>query len=226
MKLEEIRAAEQRLLLSTYDRSPVLFVDGEGVYIQDENGTKYLDLLSGIGVNALGYNHPAIVDTIARQSRALIHTSNLYYHEGQAELAMRLTERTGLDRVVLRQYGHRSLGGRAQVGARLRGPAPQRRRTNRHQVSRPRAELPRPHFWRHVHHLQGKVPRAVRARGSGRRVRALQRCCRPPCQVFQRSLRHPRRSHSRRGRRASADAGVFRRSARTGQLNRRVAHRR
>jgi len=105
MKLEEIRAAEQRLLLSTYDRSPVLFVDGEGVYIQDENGTKYLDLLSGIGVNALGYNHPAIVDTIARQSRALIHTSNLYYHEGQAELAMRLTERTAVDRAFFANTG-------------------------------------------------------------------------------------------------------------------------
>jgi acetylornithine aminotransferase/acetylornithine/N-succinyldiaminopimelate aminotransferase len=105
VKLEEIRAAEQRLLLSTYDRNPVLFVGGEGVYIQDEKGTKYLDLLSGIGVNALGYNHPAIVDTIARQSRALIHTSNLYYHEGQAELAMRLTERTGLDRCFFANTG-------------------------------------------------------------------------------------------------------------------------
>lgn len=105
MKLEEIRAAEARLLLSTYDRSPVLFVDGEGVYIRDESGAKYLDLLSGIGVNALGYNHPAIVETIARQSRALIHTSNLYYHEGQAELALRLTERTGLDRVFFSNSG-------------------------------------------------------------------------------------------------------------------------
>jgi acetylornithine/N-succinyldiaminopimelate aminotransferase len=105
MKLEEIRAAEDRLLLSTYERSPVLFVNGAGVYIQDENGTKYLDLLSGIGVNALGYNHPVIVDTIARQSRALIHTSNLYYHEGQAELALRLTERTGLDRAFFSNSG-------------------------------------------------------------------------------------------------------------------------
>jgi len=105
MKLEEIRAAESRLLLSTYERSPVLFVSGEGVYIQDEKGTKYLDLLSGIGVNALGYNHPAIVDTIARQSRTLIHSSNLYYHEGQAELALRLTERTGLDRAFFANTG-------------------------------------------------------------------------------------------------------------------------
>ena len=104
-KLDQIRAAEAKLLLTTYERSPILFVGGEGVYIQDENGTKYLDLLSGIGVNALGYNHPAIVDTIARQSRALIHTSNLYYHEGQPELALRLTERTGLDRVFFANSG-------------------------------------------------------------------------------------------------------------------------
>jgi acetylornithine/N-succinyldiaminopimelate aminotransferase len=104
-KLDEIRAAESRLLLSTYDRSPVLFVDGQGVHIIDENGTKYLDLLSGIGVNALGYNHPAIVETIARQSRKLIHISNLYYHEGQAELAMRLTERAGLERCFFANTG-------------------------------------------------------------------------------------------------------------------------
>ena len=105
MKLEEIRAAEARLLLSTYERSPVLFVGGEGVSIIDEAGNRYLDLLSGIGVNALGYNHPVIVETIARQSRALIHSSNLYYHEGQAELAVRLAERTGLDRAFFANTG-------------------------------------------------------------------------------------------------------------------------
>ncbi len=104
-KLDQIRAAEARLLLSTYDRSPVLFVGGEGVYITDEKGEEYLDLLSGIGVNALGYNHPAIVNAIAEQSKKLIHTSNLYYHEGQAELALRLTERTGLDRAFFANTG-------------------------------------------------------------------------------------------------------------------------
>lgn len=104
-KLDQIRAAESRLLLSTYDRNPILFVGGEGVYITDENGEKYLDLLSGIGVNALGYNHPAIVNAIAEQSKKLIHTSNLYYHEGQAELALRLTERTGMDRAFFANTG-------------------------------------------------------------------------------------------------------------------------
>jgi acetylornithine aminotransferase/acetylornithine/N-succinyldiaminopimelate aminotransferase len=104
-KLEQIQAAEARLLLSTYDRNPILFVRGEGVYLIDERGDRYLDLLSGIGVNALGYSHPAIVEAIAKQSRALIHVSNLFYHEGQAELAQRLTERTGLDRVFFANTG-------------------------------------------------------------------------------------------------------------------------
>ncbi len=104
-KLDQIRAAEARLLLSTYDRSPVLFTGGHGVHIFDENGTRYLDLLSGIGVNALGYNHPAITKTIAEQSQKLIHTSNLFYHEGQAELALRLTERSGLDRAFFANTG-------------------------------------------------------------------------------------------------------------------------
>ncbi len=104
-KLEQIRAAESRLLLTTYDRNPILFVKGEGVYLEDEKGARYLDLLSGIGVNALGYGHPVIEEAIAKQSRALIHISNLYYHEGQAELALRLTERTGLDRAFFCNSG-------------------------------------------------------------------------------------------------------------------------
>ncbi|PWT77339.1 MAG: aspartate aminotransferase family protein [Proteobacteria bacterium] len=104
-KLDEIRAAESRLLLQTYERNPLLFVRGEGVHVIDENGIKYLDLLSGIGVNALGYGHPAIEKAISEQSRALIHTSNLFYHEGQAGLALRLTERTGMDRVFFSNTG-------------------------------------------------------------------------------------------------------------------------
>ena len=104
-KLEQIKAAEARLLLQTYDRNPILFVRGQGVHLIDEKGERYLDLLSGIGVNALGYGHPAIERAIINQSRALIHTSNLFYHEGQAELALRLTERTGLDRAFFANTG-------------------------------------------------------------------------------------------------------------------------
>src|SRR5271163_555170 len=105
MTLDEIRAVEAKLLLPTYERNPIQFIGGEGVRLIDEKGERYLDLLSGIGVNALGYGHAAIEETIARQSKALIHTSNLYFHEGQAELALRLTERMGMDRVFFANTG-------------------------------------------------------------------------------------------------------------------------
>ena len=105
MKLASIQAAESKLLLNTYERNPYLFVSGQGVYLRDENGHDYLDLLSGIGVSALGYGHPAVEEAIARQSKRLIHTSNLFFHEHTAELALRLSEISGLDRVFLCNSG-------------------------------------------------------------------------------------------------------------------------
>jgi acetylornithine aminotransferase/acetylornithine/N-succinyldiaminopimelate aminotransferase len=105
MNLASIQAAENKLLLQTYERNPYLFVSGHGVYLRDKNGQDYLDLLSGIGVSALGYSHPAVEDAIAQQSKRLIHTSNLFFHEGTAELALRLTEISGLNRVFLCNSG-------------------------------------------------------------------------------------------------------------------------
>ena len=105
MNLESIQAAESKLLLNTYQRNPYLFVSGEGVYLRDADGNDYLDLLSGIGVSALGYAHPAVEAAIHEQSKRLIHTSNLFYHEGTAELALRLTEISGLDRVFFTNSG-------------------------------------------------------------------------------------------------------------------------
>jgi acetylornithine aminotransferase/acetylornithine/N-succinyldiaminopimelate aminotransferase len=103
--LAELQAAESKLLLQTYERNPLMFVRGSGVHLYDEHGNEYLDLLSGIGVCALGYNHPAITAAIAAQSQQLIHTSNLFYHRGTTELALRLTEITGLDRVFFCNSG-------------------------------------------------------------------------------------------------------------------------
>jgi acetylornithine/N-succinyldiaminopimelate aminotransferase len=105
MNLKSIQAAENKLLLNTYQRNPYLFVSGEGVYLRDADGNDYLDLLSGIGVSALGYAHPAVEAAIHVQSKRLIHTSNLFYHEGTAELALRLTEISGLDRVFFTNSG-------------------------------------------------------------------------------------------------------------------------
>ena len=105
IKLASIQAAEKKLLLNTYERNPVLFVGGTGVTLRDEQGNDYLDLLSGIGVSALGYAHPAVEAAIAAQSKRLLHTSNLFFHEHTAELALRLTEISGLDRVFFCNSG-------------------------------------------------------------------------------------------------------------------------
>jgi acetylornithine/N-succinyldiaminopimelate aminotransferase len=101
----ELQAAESKLLLQTYARNPIQFTRGEGVHLYDEHNTEYLDLLSGIGVCALGYNHPAVTAAITTQAQTLIHTSNLFYNAGTTELAMRLTEIAGLDRVFFCNSG-------------------------------------------------------------------------------------------------------------------------
>ncbi|HEY4358970.1 MAG TPA: aspartate aminotransferase family protein [Acidobacteriaceae bacterium] len=103
--LADLQAAESKLLLQTYERYPLMFVSGNGVHLRDEHGNDYLDLLSGIGVCALGYNHPAITKAITEQAQQLIHTSNLFHHRGTSELALRLTEITGLDRVFFCNSG-------------------------------------------------------------------------------------------------------------------------
>jgi acetylornithine aminotransferase/acetylornithine/N-succinyldiaminopimelate aminotransferase len=105
VNLQQIQKLEAKLLLSTYDRYPVLLHKGRGVHVYDHKGKKYLDMLSGIGVNALGYAHPAITKTIAGQARLLVHTSNLFYHEYQARLAAMLTKISGMDRAFFTNSG-------------------------------------------------------------------------------------------------------------------------
>jgi acetylornithine aminotransferase/acetylornithine/N-succinyldiaminopimelate aminotransferase len=82
-----------------------MFTRGRGVYLTDSTGKRYLDFLSGIGVNALGYGHPAIQKVLSRQAARLIHISNLFFHEYQAELAKRLTRMSGLDRAFFCNSG-------------------------------------------------------------------------------------------------------------------------
>jgi acetylornithine/N-succinyldiaminopimelate aminotransferase len=103
--LATVVRAEQELLLPTYDRHKILFTRGRGVYLWDSEGKRYLDFLSGIGVNALGHAHPAIQKVLKRQAGKLIHTSNLFYHEYQSELAKRLTKISGLDRAFFCNSG-------------------------------------------------------------------------------------------------------------------------
>ncbi|HYX53174.1 MAG TPA: aspartate aminotransferase family protein [Candidatus Limnocylindrales bacterium] len=115
MNLEQVKKAESKLLLATYDRYPVLLHKGNGVHVFDDKGRKYLDFLSGIGVNALGHNHPVISKTIARQAKLLIHTSNLFYHEYQARLAAALTKISGMDRAFFTNSGTEAWEGALKV---------------------------------------------------------------------------------------------------------------
>jgi len=96
---------EKEYLLQNYGRYPVVMERGEGVWLFDVEGRRYLDLISGIGVNSLGHNHPRIMKVIAEQSHLLIHTSNLYYHQYQGPLAKRIAQASGLQRVFFGNTG-------------------------------------------------------------------------------------------------------------------------
>ncbi len=82
--------------MSTYSQLPVTFVRGEGVWLWDKHGERYLDALSGIAVCGLGHCHPRVVEAISRQAGTLIHTSNLYHIDRQEHLATRITELSGM----------------------------------------------------------------------------------------------------------------------------------
>jgi acetylornithine/N-succinyldiaminopimelate aminotransferase len=97
MTTQSIIEQEHQYIMQTYKRFPVVLTKGEGVRVWDIDGKCYLDFLAGIAVNALGYNHPIIRDTIQQQSSGLIHTSNLFYTKNQIQLARMLTEHSDLD---------------------------------------------------------------------------------------------------------------------------------
>jgi acetylornithine/N-succinyldiaminopimelate aminotransferase len=92
-------------LMNTYARQPVAFVRGEGAYLWDEAGKRYLDAVAGVAVNGLGHAHPKLVKAIADQAATLIHTSNLYRVPRQEALADRLCELAGMDRAFFCNSG-------------------------------------------------------------------------------------------------------------------------
>jgi len=118
--MEQIAELEKRYLLPTYNRYPVALEKGKGVFLFDFDGNKYLDFVSGIGVNALGHAHPRIVKAIREQASKLIHISNLYYNEYQGPLAERLCQLSGLDRAFFSNSGTEAIEGSIKL-ARLAG---------------------------------------------------------------------------------------------------------
>ncbi|MGA8539252.1 MAG: aspartate aminotransferase family protein [Terriglobales bacterium] len=135
MSLDSVSRMEAKLLLSTYERQPILFVRGRGAYLWDSRGKRYLDFLSGIGVNALGHNHPAVQAAIKRQASRLIHVSNLFFHEYQAELARQLTGISGLDRAFFCNSGTEAWEGALKLARAFAQASAKTSNTNGHKPS-------------------------------------------------------------------------------------------
>jgi len=105
MLTNELQENAGRYLMNTYTRLPISLVRGNGCLVYDAEGREYLDCLAGIAVNVLGHAHPDLVETITRQARQLIHTSNLFYTEPQTKLAQRLVELSFADKVFFCNSG-------------------------------------------------------------------------------------------------------------------------
>jgi acetylornithine/N-succinyldiaminopimelate aminotransferase len=101
----DVKTIESQHVLQTYRRFPVVFERGSGMHLVDDAGRSYLDFISGIGVASLGHAYPALARALADQSATLLHTSNLYFHPLQGELATRLSALTGLERAFFCNSG-------------------------------------------------------------------------------------------------------------------------
>jgi acetylornithine/N-succinyldiaminopimelate aminotransferase len=108
---QDVVELEKLYLLQNYSRHPIVLHRGDGPYMWDVDGKRYLDFIAGIGVNALGQNHPRIVGVIREQAARLIHTSNLFYNEYQGPLAKRIAEVSGLQRTFFTNSGTESTEG-------------------------------------------------------------------------------------------------------------------
>jgi len=102
---------EKEYLLQNYARYPLALARGKGCWVYDLEGRRYLDMMAGIGVNALGHAHPRITRVIRQQAGLMIHSSNLYYHEYQGPLAKRLAQISGLQRAFFANTGTEAVEG-------------------------------------------------------------------------------------------------------------------
>jgi acetylornithine/N-succinyldiaminopimelate aminotransferase len=113
-----------RYVMNTYRRAPVVFTRGQGCYLYDSRGKKYLDFVAGLAVNALGHAHPRLVSVMRRQAGRMVHISNLYHHLYQGPLAHKLATWSGMDRVFFCNSGTEAIEGAlklARLAARKRG---------------------------------------------------------------------------------------------------------
>jgi len=102
---ESITQKDAAHVMQTYGRQPIVLASGQGAVVRDVNGVEYIDCVAGIAVNNVGHCHPRVVDAIRSQAEKLIHVSNLYYTEVQANLAEELVKLTGMERAFFCNSG-------------------------------------------------------------------------------------------------------------------------
>ncbi len=112
---ENVFTLEKKFHLQIYDRYPISLLKGEGVFVWDEKGNKYIDALAGIAVNNLGHCHPNVVFAIQSQAAQLIHASNLFYNLPQSKLAFELTKLSGMDKVFFCNSGVEAVEGALKI---------------------------------------------------------------------------------------------------------------
>lgn len=109
---------EQQYLFQTYKRLNLDIERGEGVYLYTKDGRKYLDMFSGLAVNALGYNHPAVISAIQSQITKYLHLSNTFYQDKQIELAGRIILASGFDKLFFSNSGTEAMEGALKLARR------------------------------------------------------------------------------------------------------------
>lgn len=119
--LNEVVEHEQRYIMPTYRRQPLVITEGSGARVKDITGREYLDCVGGIAVNAVGYSHPAVVKAIQAQAALLMHVSNLYYTEPQVALAAQLTARTGMAKAFFCNSGAESMEAALKLAGKQTG---------------------------------------------------------------------------------------------------------
>ena len=137
MSLSKVKKAEEKYLLHTYDRHPVLLTHGKGAYLFADDGGKYLDFLSGIGVMALGYSNPAVTRVLREQAGKLVHVSNLFYTEFPSALAQKLARLSGLDRVFFSNSGTEAWEGALKIARAVASAKGLRKRTGSWRLKTP-----------------------------------------------------------------------------------------
>ena len=105
MNKQDVFAIDKAHYMPVFARYPMVISHGEGAYVTDTDGNRYLDFFAGIAVNALGHAHPNLVKAVSEQAAKVIHCSNLYYTEVQAQLIEKLAALSGLDKVFLANSG-------------------------------------------------------------------------------------------------------------------------